>query len=217
MDGYDYFENFDCCQPRTKKPLLLHNRIGKKMRLISDPFSWLSPTARKRLWVGSLLISAVSILAIKWLDASLVTDAAPSGIISFEFAGSMNRAQQILSSWDADAKIRCALSLGIDYLFLIAYALFISIACTNIARKLKIQRLFAAKVGFLLGWAQFIAAVLDAIENTALIRLLLGSQQEVYAWMAWGCAGVKFILVGSGLLYMVSGFIHIMIFQSGTD
>lgn len=190
---------------------LPYNRVGKKMMYIPDPFLWLSPKARNRLWFGSLVLSVVPILAIKLLDASLVTDAAPSGIISFEFAGSMTRAQQILSSWDADAKIRCALSLGIDYLFLVAYALFISIACANIGRSLKIKKLFVAKVGYLLGWAQFIAALLDTIENTALIQLLLGAHQEWYAWMAWGCAGIKFTLVGSGLLYMVFGFILITI------
>ena len=187
------------------------------MMYFPDPFLWLSPEARKRLWLGSLVISAVSILAIKVLDASLVTDAAPSGIISFEFAGSMARAQQILSSWDADAKIRGALSLGIDNLFLVAYAFFISTSCAYIGRVLMIRRLSVAKVGFLLGWAQFIAALMDAIENIALIRLLLGSQQELYAWIAWGCAGIKFTLVGSGLLYMVSGFIYIKFFQYSTD
>jgi hypothetical protein len=184
---------------------------------IPDPFLWLSPEARKRLWFGSLVVSAVSILAIKVLDASLVTDAAPSGIISFEFAGSMTRAQQILSSWGADAKVRGALSLGIDYLFLISYALFISIACAYIANRLMIRRLFLARVGFLLGWAQFIAAMMDTIENAALIRLLLGSQQEFYPWVAWGCAGIKFTLVGSGLAYMAFGFVFVRILQSGTD
>ena len=123
----------------------------------------------------------------------------------------MTRAQQILSSWDADAKVRGALSLGIDYLFLISYALFIASGCAYIAGRLMMRRWFLAKLGFFLGWAQFAAALLDAIENAALIQLLLGSQQEPYTWIAWGCAGIKFTLVGSGLAYMAFGFIFIRI------
>lgn len=184
---------------------------------ILDPFCWLSHKAQKRLWFGSLVISAISLSAIKVLDESLVNDVAPSGIISFEFARSITRSQQILSSWVAAEKIRCALSIGIDYLFLATYALFISVGCVYIANALKIRRLFLAKIGFLLAWTQFIAALLDAIENTALIQLLLGSRNEMYSWIAWGCAGFKFAFVGLGLIYMVSGFILIRIFIRGSN
>jgi len=176
---------------------------------VPDPFCWLSPEARKRLWFGSLAISAVTLLSIKVLDESLVNDAAPYGIVSFEFARSMARAQQILSSWDAVQKIRCALSLGIDYLFLVAYALFISIGCVYVANGLKRRLLILDRIGFSLGWVQIMAALLDAIENTALIQLLLGSRNEIYPRIAWGCAGIKFTFVGLGLFYAASGFILI--------
>jgi hypothetical protein len=184
---------------------------------IPNPFHWLPSNAQKRLWFGSLTISAVSLLAIKALDESLVNDAAPSGIISFEFARSITRAQQILSSWDAADKIRCALSIGVDYLFLVSYALFISVGCAYIANALKIRKPFLAKIGFVLGWAQFIAALLDAIENTALIQLLLGSRNQIYSWIAWGCAGSKFTFVGLGLIYMVSGFILVRFFLGDSN
>jgi hypothetical protein len=49
---------------------------------ILNPFGWLSDVAQKRLWFGSLVISAVSLSAIKMLDESLVNDYAPLGIIS---------------------------------------------------------------------------------------------------------------------------------------
>jgi hypothetical protein len=180
---------------------------------VPDALLWLSPEAQKRFWFASLLTSAVSLLAIKVLDISLVTNAAPSGIISFEFAGSMARAQQILNSWDAEAKIRCGLSLGIDYLFLVAYAVFISISCTYVAKALTKRQLFLANLGYLLAWAQLAAALLDAIENAALIQLLLGSQRELFAWAALWCAWLKFALVGFGLAYMLLGFILVRIFR----
>ena len=174
---------------------------------IPDPFLWLSHVARKRLWFFSLAISAIFLWAMNVLDGSLKTTAAPSGIISFQFAGDFAHAQQILSSWDAEAKVHAALSLGIDYLFLVTYALFISIACVHIAKILKLRLPIVAAAGFLLAWAQFLAALLDAVENYALIRLLLGSQQKLYPSMAWGCALIKFTLVGMGLAYMLVGII----------
>lgn len=174
---------------------------------IPDPFVWLSPVARKWLWLAGLAVSAIFLLAMSMLDADLKTPAAPWGIISFQFAGDLAHARQILRSWDAEAKIYAALSLGIDYLFLVAYALFISLACVHMAKNLKRQLPIVAAAGFLLAWAQFPAALLDAVENLALIRLLMGAQNELYPSMAWGCAWIKFTLVGLGLVYMLVGFI----------
>lgn len=174
---------------------------------IPDPFIWLSPVARKWLWLGSLVLSATFLLAMAMLDGNLKTAAAPSGIISFQFAGDLAHAQRMLSSWDPEAKIHAALSLGIDYLFLVAYALFISMACALLAKMLQSRLPLVAVTGFCLAWAQFVAAWLDAVENYALIRLLLGSQSEWYPALARVCAGIKFSLVGMGLVYMLVGLI----------
>lgn len=173
---------------------------------IPDPFVWLSPAAQKRVWIGSLAISALFLWAMTVLEGALKNAAAPSGIISFQFAGELEHAQQILSTWDGDAKIHAALSLGIDYLFLVAYALLISMACAHLARKLKRRWPMVAAAGFILAWAQFAAAMLDAVENLALIRLLLGGQSEWYPALARVCAGIKFSLVAMGLVYPLVGF-----------
>jgi hypothetical protein len=174
---------------------------------IPDPFYGLSPLARKWLWVASLVISATFLLAMGRLDEALKTAAAPSGIISFQFAGDLAHAQRILSSWDAEAKVQAALSLGIDYLFLVAYALFISLACVHIAKALMVKWTVVATAGFFLAWGQFLAGLLDIIENYVLIQLLLGAQTKIYPSIAWGCAGIKFTLVGMGLAYMLVGYI----------
>jgi len=147
----------------------------------------------------------------------LVNDAALSGIVSFEFARSIARAEKTLSSWDAAQKIRCSLSLGIDYLFLVSYALFISVGCAYIVNALKSRRLILAETGLLLGWAQFMAALLDAIENRALIQLLLGSRNEMYSWKAWGCASIRFTFAVLGLMDMASGFILITFFPHDSN
>jgi hypothetical protein len=141
------------------------------------------------------------------LDRNLTTDAAPRGIVSFELAGNLHKGQQILESWNTRGKIYAALSLGLDYLFLIVYALFISVACVLIARSLIPGYVLWAKLGFLLGWGQFAAAFLDAVENFALIRFILDSKSATLPAVARWCAIVKFGIVGAGLVYILVGLI----------
>jgi hypothetical protein len=65
-----------------------------------------------------------------------------------------------------------------------------------------------------LGWAQFSAAVLDAIENFALINLAFDSQREFWPIIARWCALVKFGIVGTGLVYILAGTLLILILKA---
>lgn len=170
-----------------------------------DPFKRI---ANAHLWPALILflVSALVLLAVmSRLDAALTTVAAPGGIVSFEMAGNLETATRIVASWKMAGKIQAAFSLGLDYLFLIVYALFISIACVLIGRKLTPKYRLWANLGYLIGWAQFPAALLDGIENFALIRVILGSQSEVLPLIARWCAVVKFGIVGAGLIYILTG------------
>jgi hypothetical protein len=64
-----------------------------------------------------------------------------------------------------------------------------------------------AALGTLPAWGAWLAAVLDGVENLALWRLLSGSITEPWPGIAWGCALVKFVLVGCGLVYILAGAI----------
>jgi hypothetical protein len=145
------------------------------------------------------------------LDQKLITVDAPRGIISFELAGSIEKAEKILKEWGPQGKAYATLSLGLDYLFLIVYALFIALACVRITRHLKLRFSFVAAWGFGLGWAQFSAALLDVIENFALINLAFDSQRESWPIIARWCALVKFGIVGTGLVYILTGTLFIFI------
>jgi hypothetical protein len=68
-------------------------------------------------------MSAILLFAMRSLDTPLRTRTAPGGIVSFELAKNYAASQQILDSWSAKAKINAALSLGLDFLFLILYGL----------------------------------------------------------------------------------------------
>ncbi len=154
-------------------------------------------------------MSAILLVAMHRLDAALKTPQAPWGIISFELAASYEVSRQILDSWNAPARTQAALSLGLDYLFLIVYAGFISQACGQIGRTLQRQTPLFAGVAAVLAWGQFLAAILDAIENVALIALLLDSARTWLPHLARWCAIIKFSVVGAGLIYICGGLLFI--------
>jgi hypothetical protein len=77
-------------------------------------------------------------------------------------------------------------------------SLFISLSSVRIAGRLKSRFFFVAAWGLVLGWAQFLAALLDAIENFALIKLAFDSQHESWPLIAHWCAVIKFGIVGTG-------------------
>ena len=56
-------------------------------------------------------------------------------------------------------------------------------------------------------WAIFGAALLDSVENYALIQVLLGTEQSIWPAVARICAIPKFLIVGLGLLYVLLGAI----------
>jgi len=170
-----------------------------------NPFGWIRLEWRVRVFVFAAAGAVLLMACMQLLGRALVTDAAPAGIVSYEFAGSLPAARAILDSWDAAARVRAGLSLGLDYLFLVLYAVAIGLGCTLVASALELRTPFAARAGLLLGWGVLAAALLDALENYALIRLLLGSAGAIWPAVASSAAGPKFALVALGLLYVLAG------------
>jgi len=180
---------------------------------MSDPFKWLSWTAQRWVLLISILLSLALLIVMHSLDGHLITAASPRGIVSFELSGSIESAAQILKAWGPQGKVYAALSLGLDYLFLIVYALFISLSCVRMAEYFRQRGWHLAIWGLGLAWAQFLAAFLDAIENAALINLIFDSQRDSWPTIARYCALVKFGIVGLGLAYILSGLLFMIIMK----
>ncbi|WP_437529489.1 hypothetical protein WME79_47835 [Sorangium sp. So ce726] len=139
-------------------------------------------------------------------DKRLRTKAAPWGIISFELAGTRARVRSILDSWDEDARTSAAFILGLDYLFLTAYANGLALACVMGADALKERGLPGAGLGAPLAWGQWLAGLLDATENAALLRILRGSDEALWPPLARRCAQAKFGLAGAGIIYALLAY-----------
>jgi hypothetical protein len=169
---------------------------------IPHPWSWVPERKQGPLFLLALLLTLAVLLALQALGTPLRTDAAPAGIISYELAGTLTAAQEILHNWGPQGRTYAGLNLGLDYLFLCAYATSIGLACVLVGRRFKPGSPLHA-VGLLLSWALVLAAALDALENYALIRLLLGSTGGALAALARSAALVKFLLVFLGILYAI--------------
>lgn len=116
----------------------------------------------------------------------------PNGIVPFELAGTVERSQAIIDSWSGNARLTAAFGLGFDYLFMPVYALTLSLGLL-LAWHDKPGRFHAVSVW--LGWGALFAALFDAVENYALLRILLdGLAVTPFPQIAMVCAFIKFAL-----------------------
>jgi hypothetical protein len=157
---------------------------------MSHPFQAIP--ADKYLWVFVPLAGLTVILIAVFMSIPLEPD-----IVQFEL-----NAEQVINSWNEAAKIRAAFSLGLDFLFLVIYSNTIALACIWAAKGFQIRQLLLATVGILLAWGQWLAALLDGVENIALVTILFGSITSPWDQLAKWCAIFKFILVILGLIYV---------------
>lgn len=65
-----------------------------------------------------------------------------------------------------------------------------------------------AALGRRLAWGQGLAALLDWVENIALLVVLLEAPVAPWPQVAWGCAVPKFGLVALGLCYVAAGAVR---------
>ena len=169
------------------------------------PFDWLSASGQKRAFIVLLALTLVVMASLNALGGPLNTEVAPLGIVSFELAGELSLAQSMVESWGQTGQVYAGLNLGLDYLFLAAYSSCIALGCVLVTRGLSRRVEFLSFTGGLLAWAQSGAALLDAIENYALIQVLLGSQQALWPVVARWCAIPKFLIVAPGLVHVGVG------------
>ena len=161
----------------------------------------------KKPLIYSGILTAIVFLALRAFGEPLITPEAPGGIISFELAKTLEQSQLMLASWDTNAKINAGLSTGIDFLFLMAYGFFFALLCITVAKRFRDKINWLYKTGIYLAALQIIAALFDAIENIALIKLLLGSQNCLYSSISYYFASFKFIFILLGFIYIIVGFV----------
>ena len=177
------------------------------------PFKWMSSSVRGRAFALFTILTLALLVTLQAVDGPLKTNAAPSGIVSLEFAGNLDDAQEIVNSWDDSARIYAGFSLGLDYVFLLFYSSAIALGCILVAQRFSVKLRSLSLLGVGLAWSQFLAALLDGVENYALLRVLLGSDWPTWPVVARWCAIPKFALVLTGLIYVAIGALVTLFFR----
>jgi len=188
---------------------------------MKHPLESIPSSSQKPLFWAFLAGTLILFAVFRVLDVPLHTSAAPNGIVSFELAGTPFQAQAIIDSWHEMAYLLssvegepvpgfvsrayafAAFGLGIDYLFMPVYATALALCILLAAGK---HKGWFATFGAWLGWGAYAAAVFDAVENYALVRILLMNQVwSPYPEVAAFSATVKFGLLLLGLFYALVG------------
>ncbi len=159
--------------------------------------------AERRVVMWLAVAGALALTAVfQIIGAPLITPAAPAGILSFEFAGTLANAQAILASWDGQAQLVAAFSLGLDFLYPPVYAaavgLALATAVAHLPHPLQLPSRWLAK-------GLWLAIALDYAENIALVQLLFGATNAFWPPLAWLCAALKFAIVLPALALALLG------------
>jgi len=171
---------------------------------IRHPLVMVPEQARKPVFFGLLVLTAILFAVFRALNVPLVTPAAPGGIVTFEMAGNIKKSAEILLTWDENADLFAAFGLGLDYLFMSAYALTLSLGALLAAGK---HAGWFETLGAVAGWGALIAALFDAVENFALWQILTGALVKPWPELAAFCAGVKFGLLLLVILVVMLGWL----------
>jgi len=147
---------------------------------------------------------------MRFFDIPLKNDICENGIISFELAKDLSVSKDIMDSWNERSKMSASFSMGLDFLFLLVYSSFIGLLIFRILNKLRKGQFFY-KLGKILIYAIFLAALFDVIENIALIKLLLGDHNQIWPSMAYYFAVIKFSIVLLCVIYLIIGWIGLLL------
>ncbi len=150
----------------------------------------------KRILPFTLVITAVMIA----LDTQLKnSEFAPLGILSLQFAQTPEAVQTLFSRWTGTSQVVLHFSLGLDYLYMVTYALAISLGC--VLGGIKHPRF--QRWAHVLAWLLIVAACLDAIENAACIAAIISGPTELTTAITYRFAGSKFFIIGLGLIFVI--------------
>jgi hypothetical protein len=160
---------------------------------------------------GALIASAVASIAIGAvlivLDARMMDSGGP-GIIGFEFAGSEERAAEILADWGDDGTDAAKASLWLDFAYILAYGTFLVLAAWA-TRDLAESRGWRRLAAFGTAVVPFAAAAaaFDAIEDVGLLLAVDRQGGDLAPRLAQICASIKFALLAVTIAYLLIGLL----------
>jgi hypothetical protein len=160
-------------------------------------------TPRARAFTFVTLLTLAVWLTLSVDNAPLRTPAAPAGIVSLELAGTADRVAAVLHSWGPRPREVAAFGLGLDFPFLLLYPTALSLAAGLVAERIRARSIRVSLWGKAIALSVPGAAVLDAVENAGLWRMLQLGPRGAWPMVTMACATAKFALVAIGLAFVV--------------
>ncbi len=155
-------------------------------------------------WI-SFVLAALSLAALGIIDEKLKGPVVPLGIVSFELCAYTANCGAMVSSWTGITQAMAAMSLGVDYLFMVAYP---AVICFGLLIGKAALPAPLQKVVTTLAVAVWVAGLADAIENYHLFQMLVGQPVEQHAWIATMAATIKFVLLLPALVLWIGSGIY---------
>lgn len=154
---------------------------------------------------GALLVFATALMM--FVDVPLQNEASPNGIVSFELAGTPQRALRMLLEWKSrDALGYANLSLIVDFVYLLIYGLFFASLAVWLGSRMQ-ETVWSARAA----WAAFCAAAFDVLENGVLLyQLNRFTSPSPFPQLAAAFAGLKFALLIASALYSAVGGVALL-------
>jgi hypothetical protein len=175
--------------------------------MTSDPFQIISFKNTIIFIVLSLIVTFAIASKLSKIGKPLaISLISPHGILSLEFAFTAKNARKIVKTWSDENILSRAIDLQrLDFLFIAAYSTTLGLLCilaTKLLSNLDPRWLW---IGVGLTWGQLAAALFDVIENLCLFPFLYGATGNLFplASLAAVSAGLKFILIGFGVIYFL--------------
>jgi uncharacterized membrane protein len=171
---------------------------------IRSPLAWVK---RRRLALWALAALWLILGALQLPSLGTMSDHHTS-VVEFELMRTTARTAEVLADLGSEGRDDARTQLQLDYLYLVAYGLFLSLACTAIAARARERgKTGWQRAGELLAWGALGAALFDAIENTAQLRILGGHAGQPYPAIAFTAAVCKFALSIAAALYALAGVV----------
>jgi hypothetical protein len=158
---------------------------------------------RRRGLIASGIATVLLLLAMSPAEQRM-QDNGP-GMIPFELTGGQDRADEILAEWGEEGRDAARESLWIDFGFLLAYGVFLTLALAatrDLARERGWRRLTTLGGAFV--WLGALVAGFDALENACLL-LALEDAGTAFPLLATVFAACKFALLAVAIAYLLAG------------
>ena len=172
------------------------------------PFERVPRAARARLFLP--LLAAALLVLLTWVltVAPMSNERAPLSVSSFGMAGSLERAREMIASWDERARLSGAFGIGFDFLNLVVYSTTTAMACAWVAQSFwEAGRRRVSSAGVLLAWGLWAAVLFGTVQNAVMMSLLLGSGGEMWLKVSYWCTLLKLVLLTLGPGYALLGWL----------